>query len=288
MAIIRSGQLIGVCIHHSAVEPGANNITELKARASSYNISHSKKSWAETIKTPGEFGYPYIEYHYMIAKDGSLLQVQDEKYVLYHAGDNIRGVNSFNLHGIAIMIDGNYENEVPNDNQKLTVVKLIRDIQSRYKIDAMVRGHKETSETSTSCPGKNIGIHTSGWMKSVIDSINDTTYPQTPATPLEALEMQKLREQVNTLQSKLDELTGQLADARGQIKTLSKSEVEKIEQISSLTNEANTEREQHKFYEEQYMKVSTELNDLKRKNQFTLLLEQVWGIFQKLWKLFKK
>lgn len=183
MAILKTGKMIGVCIHHSAVKPGAENKSELKKRASSYNTTHSKKSWAAEIKTKGEFGYPYIEYHYMIAKDGYLLQVQDEKYVLYHAGDVFRGASSFNLHGIAIMLDGNYEKETPTDAQMLTLVKLIRDIQARYKIDALVRGHKETSQTATSCPGKNIGISSSGWLKKVIKNVNDKNYPPVIVTP---------------------------------------------------------------------------------------------------------
>lgn len=183
MAILKTGKMIGVCIHHSAVKPGAENKSELKKRASSYNTTHSKKSWAEEIKTKGEFGYPYIEYHYMIAKDGYLLQVQDEKYVLYHAGDVFRGASSFNLHGIAIMLDGNYEEETPTDAQMLTLVNLIRDIQTRYKIDALVRGHKETSQTATSCPGKNIGTSSSGWLKKVIKNVNDKNYPPVVIVP---------------------------------------------------------------------------------------------------------
>lgn len=240
MAILKTGKMIGVCIHHSAVRPGAENKSELKKRASSYNTTHSKKSWAEETKTKGEFGYPYIEYHYMIAKDGYLLQVQDEKYVLYHAGDVFRGASSFNLHGIAIMLDGNYEEETPTDAQMLTLVKLIRDIQTRYKIDALVRGHKETSQTATSCPGKNIGISSSGWLKKVIKNVNDKNYPPVvvvppvePPQPPQPTEQEKqvitLKEQIVVLESTITSLMGDLKSMSAELAQQKKeySELEK-------------------------------------------------------------
>lgn len=177
MAILRKGNPDRVCIHHSAVSPGANNITELKARAKVYDIAHSKKTWANTIKTNGEYGYKFIEYHYMVAKDGTLLQTQADKYVLYHAGDIGRGKDSFNLHGVAVLIDGDYMTEKPTQAQTDTVVKFIKDFQKRYKIDAVVRGHKETSQTPTVCPGTNLGASKSGWIKNVINLVNAPEKP---------------------------------------------------------------------------------------------------------------
>lgn len=111
----------------------------------------------------------------MIAQDGSVLQVQDEKYVLYHSGDGSTG--QFNYWGIAIMLEGNYETAQPTDAMMKSLVLLIRDIEKRYNIDPMVRGHREISAT-TSCPGVNIGTSKSGWLKNVIINVNDKSYPQ--------------------------------------------------------------------------------------------------------------
>ena len=182
MAILKAGKTIGVVVHHSVYKP-ANNLTELKAQAKLFDGWHKSKSWAETIKTGGEFGYQYVEYHYLLGLDGTLLQVQDEKYVLYHSGDNFRGVNSFNLHGVAVCLTGNYENDVPTEAQMKTLVALIRDVQKRYGIDALVRGHKQTSQSATACPGKNIGTNTSGWLKQVIANVNNQAYPPVVPTP---------------------------------------------------------------------------------------------------------
>ena len=171
--IIRQGKPNRVCIHHSAVSPGASNLAELKRRLASYEITHSKKSWAENIKTGGEHGYRYLEYHLAVARNGEKIRCQDDKYVLYHAGDNFRGDESFNLHGIAILIDGNYQDEFPTEEQKRTVAEIIADFEKQYKIDVIVRGHKETSKTATSCPGLHIGTHDNGWMGEVITEANN-------------------------------------------------------------------------------------------------------------------
>ena len=185
MAILKQGTTIGVAVHHSVYKP-ANNLAELKVQAGLFDSWHKSKSWAEDIKTGGEYGYQYVEYHYLMATDGTILQVQDEKYVLYHSGDVGKGNLSFNLHGIAICLTGNYENDVPTEAQMKSLVLFIRSVQDRYKIDAMVRGHKEVSQTATACPGKNIGTSKEGWLKQVIANVNDTNYPpivEPPSTP---------------------------------------------------------------------------------------------------------
>lgn len=205
MAILKKGQEIGVCVHHS-VYPPANNLSELKTQAKLFDGWHKSKSWAEDTKTPS--AYPYISYHYLMATDGSILSVTDEKYVKYHSGDNFRGNLSFNLHGIAVCLTGNYENDKPTDAQMKTLVLFIRDVERRYQIDAMVRGHKETSATATACPGKNIGTSTSGWLKQVIANVNDKNYPPVvkPPEPPEPPEQTECEEEIDGLKTQIGAL----------------------------------------------------------------------------------
>jgi len=281
MAILKKGNILGVCVHHSAVSPGAKNITELKARAKSYNDYHSKKSWAETIKTKGEFGYPYIEYHYMIAKDGSLLQVQDEKYVLYHAGDNFRGNLSFNLHGIAVVLDGNYETEKPTEAMMETLVKLIRDIQKRYKIDARVRGHKETSQPPTACPGKNIGTSGSGWLKSVISNVNDKNYPpkpeQPPQAPVVPSNCEKQEKEILDLKQKIDTLEHELG-AKNRELNIRNAETEELKRsLTEIGDKFTTLSIEKNRIENDYNKSVEELNLIKASRFFGVL-----GFLEKL------
>jgi hypothetical protein len=209
MAILKTGQILGVCVHHSVYKP-AKNLAELKAQAALFNSWHKSKSWAETTKTTGD--YPYISYHYLIAQDGALLKVTDEKYVKYHAGDNFRGDLSFNLHGIAVCLTGNYQTDKPTEAQMLTLVKLIRDIEQRYDIDARVRGHKETSKDPTACPGINIGTSGSGWLKQVITNVNNKDYPPKPPTPPEPdcseleSKVSELEESIRLLEERIEGL----------------------------------------------------------------------------------
>jgi len=200
MAILRKvGNTLGVAVHHSVYTP-ANNLAELKTQAVLFDGWHKSKSWAEDTKTPS--AYPYISYHYLMATNGEMLNVTDEKYVKYHSRDNFRGDLSFNLNGIAVCLTGNYENDMPTEEQMKALVLFIRDVQNRYKIDARVRGHKETSQTATACPGKNIGTSQSGWLKQVIANVNDSNYPppedwRTEAKKMPTTEYEFIRDLIN-------------------------------------------------------------------------------------------
>jgi len=277
MAILRKGKLIGVCIHHSVYKP-ANNLEELKAQAKLFDSWHKSKEWAETIKTNGEFGYKYIEYHYLLGLDGSLLQVQDEKYVLYHAGDNFRGDLSFNLHGIAICLTGNYENDKPTEAQMLTLVKLIRDIQNRYKIDALVRGHKETSQTPTACPGKNIGTSSSGWLKEVIKNVNNQAYPPTtlPEPPQQTecekeverlkTENKGLSDELVTLKSQVEKLENDLKLQKDRVGFLEGSLKERDEEIKELESSFDTLKKEKDRLEKEKLEIQEQFDKYKQEN----------------------
>lgn len=183
--IIRDGNPNRICLHNSATT-GANNLQELKQHLASYEITHSKKSWAEEIKTGGEHGFYYVEYHVAFARDGSEYRIQDDKYVLYHATDNFRGNESFNLHGVGVLLDGNYEVEVPTEAMKEGVARYIARFEKQYKVNTLVRGHKQTASSTapTACPGRNVGTNDSGWMKEVIARANEILQKGLTTEPL--------------------------------------------------------------------------------------------------------
>jgi len=278
MAILRTGKTIGVCVHHSAYKP-ANNITELKAQAKLFDGWHKNKEWAGKIKTKGEFGYQYIEYHYLIALDGSLLQVQDEKYVLYHAGDNFRGDKSFNLHGVAVCLTGNYETDKPTDAQMLTLVKLIRDVEKRYKVNALVRGHKETSQTATACPGKNIGTSSSGWLKKVVENVNNSAYP--PVTLPQSVEQTECEKEVDrlktenkglnealvALKSEIEKLKGDLKLKNDRIVFLEETLKEREEELKTF----DTVKEERDRFLKEKLELEEEISKLKNEKENSLV-----------------
>jgi hypothetical protein len=252
MAILKTGKTIGVCVHHSVYTP-AENMSELKAQASLFNGWHKSKSWAESTKTPSD--YPYISYHYLMATDGSILNVTDEKYVKYHAEDNFRGDDSFNLHGISICLTGNYENDKPTEAMEKALVLFIRDIEKRYKIDAYVRGHKETSKTATACPGKNIGTSKSGWLKGIIAKVNDKNYPpvEEPTPEPEPTECEKA---LSILKSENDGLKTQLTASSNKIEEL-KSE------IGVLDSDLGECHDEMKSSSDRITELEKEVRDLK-------------------------
>lgn len=176
MAILKSGKPLRISIHHSAVRYNTGDLAELKQRASAHDRWHEPNTILWGLTTPGEHGFPYIRYHYMISAQGHLLQVQDDKYVLYANGDGT-GPNSFNRTAINIVFEGNFSEQHPTDAMMRTAVKLIRDIEARYNIDPPVRGHKEISSSGTGCPGSHLGTSQSGWLKQLIANVNDSNFP---------------------------------------------------------------------------------------------------------------
>lgn len=201
MAVLRSGNPDRICLHHSAVSPGAKDKTALKAKLAGFERYHAQKSWANTIKTLGEYGYEFLEYHAAIARNGHEIRTQDDKYVLYHAGDNFRGKDSFNLHGIGLLVDGNFETEDYTPEQLEGVARYIARFEKKYKVNVIVRGHKETSKSPTACPGRNLGTHDSGFMKKAIARANEIIAKNLPTNPIQddpqgSSEVERLKQEI--------------------------------------------------------------------------------------------
>ena len=68
-----------------------------------------------------------------------------------------------------MLIDGNYMTDKPNDKQLEAFARIIARFEKQYKVDVLVRGHKEVSISPTSCPGTNLGDSKQGFLKQAID-----------------------------------------------------------------------------------------------------------------------
>lgn len=260
-------------IHHSAVNPGAKNLSELKARAKQYDQSHSYKDYDgnstnDAQYTGGELGYKWILYHYMIARDGTVLPLQKPEYRRYHAGDSGRGANSHNEWGIAILLDGNFEIEKPSDASLVSAARIIYKHEKAYKVSTIVKGHKETALPSapTACPGKYMGVSSDAKsrLRYIIDLTNQmhknggltdaekkaqqttptppttptvpTTPPSTPETPKPDPVMEELVDLRERVYGKYD---GQILIRKGyiqQIKDLDEDSKTKVNTIKDLNN----------------------------------------------------
>ena len=94
-----------------------------------------------------DHNWPGIAYHYYISSDGEILQTQALKYGTYHAG------NDANLHGIAIVLPGNFDISEPTNKQLRSLDQLIKILRLRFG-QLPVGGHKDYQ--STSCPGTSL------------------------------------------------------------------------------------------------------------------------------------
>lgn len=161
-----------VTIHHSE-EARSADICELKEHATYYDSLHSVRDYNQdgveddAIPTSGELGYRWILYHYLVSDDGAILPLQDPKYVRFHATDNCRGENSHNRNGLAICLDGNFDEESPTEAQLLSAAQIIKDWQIEYGVKLQIKGHAEQAQfcdspPHTSCPGLNIGLSSDG------------------------------------------------------------------------------------------------------------------------------
>ena len=144
-------------IHHSAVFGVPENGDKLVRRLASHDAYHARKGYTTT---KGEFGYTYLLYHFAIAGDGTIIQTQDTKYQRWHATDVYKGAESANLWGIGILIEGNFDQELPTQAQLVSAARVIRTWNEENNAQLIVRGHREFAapKYATGCPGVNMGV----------------------------------------------------------------------------------------------------------------------------------
>lgn len=294
---LREGTPNRIALHHSATTDIPADLTALKKRLASYEVYHSKKTWAETIKTPGEYGYNYIEYHIAIAGNGHEIRLQDDKYVLYHAGDNANGVNSFNLHGIAVLIDGNYMTDMPNEKQLEAFARIIARLEKQYKVNVLVRGHKEVSISPTSCPGINLGDSKQGFLKQAIDRANVILQNNLPTNPLQddippVPQPTECEKQVETLKGEIKGLAEALATSQEalkvsgeRVKFLEDTLLQREKELNSLDQDYQRVLEERNRFESEKLDLQKELDELKQGRDS--VLKKIGDIIYKLFNMGK-
>lgn len=165
-------QIKFAAIHHSAVKGVPANETELRRRLAAHETYHKTKGYPTSR---GELGFTYILYHYAVAGNGAIVNMQDPKYAFWHATDLYKGADSANAWGIAILLEGNFEQEKPTQAQLEGAARIVREWNARYSTKLTIRGHKECAAPlyGTSCPGRNCNV----------DTIRALAYPVTPTPP---------------------------------------------------------------------------------------------------------
>lgn len=87
-----------------------------------------------------QFSTYKVSAHYIIARDGKIYSLVDEKNISYHAGKSSLpdGTTNVNLCSIGIELITSYS-ENPSEEQYKALLKLINNIKSRHKIKYVLR-----------------------------------------------------------------------------------------------------------------------------------------------------
>jgi hypothetical protein len=156
-------------IHHSQY-PGAAGKCELIEAAREYEKLHSERDYSgdgliDAYYTVNEeLPYKWISYHYLIARDGYVLPLQDAKFVRIHAHNDV-----INATSIAICLDGDFRSideggrdERPSVDQLLAAARIIRKWNCEHETELIIKAHGEVAIPSekgklTDCPGAHLG-----------------------------------------------------------------------------------------------------------------------------------
>lgn len=159
-----------IVVHHTATPRDTTT-------AVSVHNYHRDKDWdvgPGVAKAPiSSLGW-YGQYHYFIEASGKLVQFAQESELRWHAGPDA------NTRSIAICLAGRFDDghdDMPTDAQKVTLTRLIQDIQRRYRFTPeQIHGHREFMQKT--CPGDHISL---AWLRSL--AIQTTNAPQVPSDP---------------------------------------------------------------------------------------------------------
>lgn len=115
--IVRKTALHSVTIHHSAVRGSNNGAYSAEARAKAYAREHRNR------------GYPGISYQFFIPYDDSDI-IYCTNYVSGHTWHNANYTG--NQDSLAVLVDGNFQEENPHPKQLQKLKQLLDDIHDKW------------------------------------------------------------------------------------------------------------------------------------------------------------
>lgn len=140
-----------IFIHHTAVSREKN-----PDQWQATNAYHKGKNWGTPMKpiyTPVSSLGLYGGYNYEVSASGSVKQFRvdgEETVAQYQPFGNVKNLNDGSA--ISICLDGNFDIELPTEEQKKAVAKLIAQKMEQYKIPKQnVFCHRKVAPKT--CPG---------------------------------------------------------------------------------------------------------------------------------------
>ncbi len=105
----------------------------------------------------------FYPYHWIIRNGGKAERLLDDSKIGWHAGNW-----DVNCRSISIVLDNNYENSEPPQDEMDSIVEIIRNNYPQIKKDRIF-GHREINPNTT-CPS-NLFLGENGWKKKIIREI---------------------------------------------------------------------------------------------------------------------
>ena len=167
----RSGQILGIAIHHSATVNRATG-APLGTAQTFFDYDVKVRGWA------------HGSYNYVISGNGQIEYALDEQIAAYHAGFNdpndslgLEQGQYWNNHYLAICLAGWFSHQRsyrdsdghthpipdndtnPTEAQMQSLLGLIQQMRQKYNLSVQqVRGHRELAGSNTICPGYNFDL----------------------------------------------------------------------------------------------------------------------------------
>ena len=93
-----------------------------------------------------------VSAHYLIDRNGTIFKLVEDKNIAYHAGSGKMPDDRININNFSIGIELLYhENEMPNEIQYQRLVRLIKNLKLKYKINYIL-GHKDIAPSRKTDP----------------------------------------------------------------------------------------------------------------------------------------
>jgi N-acetyl-anhydromuramyl-L-alanine amidase AmpD len=148
-----------IIIHHTAVSYDKNP-NQFEATNNYHKTRNFGTTSSPAYPHASKLGF-YVQYHYMIEKDGKVIKCADESEIKWHASNY-----DINKRSIGLCMTGNFDIEYPTKEQLRSLNSLILEIKTRHNIKD-IEPHRAYAPYK-SCPGKLIS-------KEMIDSLEDFT-----------------------------------------------------------------------------------------------------------------
>ena len=274
--IVAQHSFNAVTIHHSAV----------KSQGVPYNAEQRIKAYAAWHRKQGNKG---ITYHFVIPADDSDV-IYCTNYVSGHTWHNSNYIG--NQNSLAVMVDGNFEQERPTKKQLEKLKQILDDLNNNwfskngwYSFEKQIRTkdknayrtysdsitvsslhtHREVAQPGhgTACPGRHLQFYIDDYRNKAGNVDWGASEPQPPVEDCE-----QYKKEINRLEAEKQLLSTELSTCRNEQKATRKELKNALNEIEKLNKRINVLELSTKTLQSKLDKCRAENEDLKKKVGF--------------------